>query len=130
MLLAPIGPYGAAGGRAYFITNGEPVVLWEWINGLLSALGEPPVTRKIPLGAAWAVGAACEAAWGALRLRGEPPMTRFIASELAKDHWFDISAARRDLGFAPRVSMAAGLAGLVASLRGVSRSSASPPRRA
>ena len=48
---------------------------------------------------------------------GEPPMTRFVAAELAKDHWFDISAARRDLGYAPRISMEQGTAGLVQALR-------------
>ncbi|MCS6242281.1 MAG: NAD-dependent epimerase/dehydratase family protein [Opitutus sp.] len=107
----------AAGGRAYFITNDEPVVLWDWINGLLSALGEPPITRCVSLGAASAVGALCEAAWRVLPLKGEPPMTRFIAAELAKDHWFSIAAARRDLGYVPRISMAAGTAELVAALR-------------
>lgn len=110
-------PSGPAGGKAYFITNGEPVVLWEWINSLLVALGESPVSRRIPLGAASAIGAACEAAWTVLPLGGEPPMTRFVAAELAKDHWFDISAARRDLGYRPRVTMAAGTAALIASLR-------------
>ncbi|HXN34781.1 MAG TPA: NAD-dependent epimerase/dehydratase family protein [Opitutaceae bacterium] len=107
-----------AGGRAYFITNGEPVVLWDWINGLLAGLGEPPVTGRISLGAANILGAACEATWGALRLRGEPPMTRFIASELARDHWFDISAARRDLLYVPRIGMARGTAELIGALRG------------
>jgi len=107
-----------AGGRAYFITNGEPVVLWDWINGLLEGLGERRAARRLPLRAARALGAACEAVWYALRLRGEPPMTRFIASELAMDHWFDISAARRDLGYAPRVGMAQGTADLVERLRG------------
>ncbi len=105
------------GGRAYFITNGEPVVLWDWINGLLTALGEPPVTKHISLGAASAVGAVCEAAWRVLPLKGEPPMTRFVAAELAKDHWFSIAAARRDLGYTPRVSMAEGTRELVAALR-------------
>jgi 2-alkyl-3-oxoalkanoate reductase len=105
------------GGRAYFITNGEPVVLWEWINGLLAALGEPAITKRLPLGVATVLGACCEATWRTLPLRGEPPMTRFVAAELAKDHWFDIAAARRDLGYAPRISMAAGTAELVASLR-------------
>lgn len=106
-----------AGGRAYFVTNGEPVVLWEWINALLGALGEPPVTKRISLRTAIAVGAVCEAVWRGLRLRGEPPMTRFVAAELAKDHWFDLTAARRDLGYVPRVSMAEGTAELIRSLR-------------
>jgi nucleoside-diphosphate-sugar epimerase len=106
-----------AGGRAYFITNGEPIALWDWINRLLTALGEPPVTRRISLPAASAIGAVCEGLWRTLPLRGEPPMTRFIAAELAKDHWFNLAAARRDLGYEPRVTMAAGTAELVAALR-------------
>lgn len=114
----PIGYPEAVAGRAYFITNGEPVVLWDWINALLTALGEPPVTRHVPLGVASTVGALCEATWRVLPLQGEPPMTRFIAAELAKDHWFSIDAARRDLGYTPRVTMAAGTAELVAALRG------------
>lgn len=107
----------AACGRAFFITNGEPVRLWEWINALLTTLGEPPITKRISLGTASAIGAVCETAWRLLPLRGEPPMTRFIAAELAKDHWFNLAAARRDLGYTPRVTMAAGTAELVASLR-------------
>lgn len=106
-----------AAGRAFFITNGEPVVLWAWINELLHALGEKPVTKRISLPAATLLGGACEFAWGLLPLSAEPPMTRFIAAELAKDHWFDLTAARRDLGYAPRVSMAQGMAELVASLK-------------
>jgi nucleoside-diphosphate-sugar epimerase len=106
-----------AAGRAYFITNGEPVVLWDWINGLLHALGIPPVTKRVSLAAATALAVACEMLWHMLPLQGEPPMTRFLAKELATDHWFDISAARRDLGYVPRVSMAEGLAELIANLK-------------
>lgn len=113
----PIGYSPPAAGRAYFITNDEPVELWAWINQLLAALGERPVTKRISLGTASALGAICEATWRTLRIGGEPPMTRFIAAELAKDHWFDISAARRDLGYTPRISMAQGTAELIASLR-------------
>lgn len=116
-LLAERALDGAAAGRAYFITNGEPVVLWDWINDLLAALGEPRITRRISLRGARAVGAVCEAVWRVLPLRGEPPMTRFVAAELAKEHWFDLTAARRDLGYVPRIGMAAGTAELVAQLR-------------
>jgi 2-alkyl-3-oxoalkanoate reductase len=116
-LLAETALAGPAAGRAYFITNGEPVVLWDWINQLLAALGEPRVTGHVSLRAASALGAVCEAAWRVLPLQGEPPMTRFIAAELAKDHWFSLDAARRDLGYAPRIRMAEGTARLVASLK-------------
>ena len=36
-------------------------------------------------------------------------MTRFVARELATAHWFDLTAARRDLGYTPRVSIDDGL---------------------
>ncbi|MDR1789858.1 MAG: NAD-dependent epimerase/dehydratase family protein [Opitutaceae bacterium] len=108
---------GDVSGRAYFITNAEPVALWPWINGLLEALGIPPVTRRVPLAVARAAGGLCEALWRVLPLAGEPPMTRFVAEELGRSHWFNPAAACRDLGYRPRVSMAEGLAELVASLR-------------
>jgi nucleoside-diphosphate-sugar epimerase len=113
----PPDPLPPGSGRAYFITNGEPVSLWDWINELLSALDRPRVVRRISLPAATAIGAACEAAWRILPLSGEPPLTRFVAAELARDHWFNISAARRDLGYLPRIQMAAGTAELVEWIR-------------
>ncbi|MBI4625447.1 MAG: NAD-dependent epimerase/dehydratase family protein [Verrucomicrobia bacterium] len=108
-----------ADGRAFFITNGEPVRLWDWINDLLRGLGEPPITKHISLRAASAAGVLCEAAWHVLPVGGEPPMTRFVAAELAREHWFDLTAARRDLGYAPRVSMAEGTAELIEHLQRV-----------
>ncbi len=113
-LAAPVAP---AAGRAYFITNGEPVALWPWINDLLQRLEAPPIRRRVSRRAAAAAGALCEALWTLFPLRGEPPMTRFAAKELATDHWFSIAAARRDLGYAPRVSMAEGLEDYLSLLR-------------
>ena len=111
---ALVQPNSPAGGRAYFITNGEPVPLWPWINGLLRDLGQPPVTKKIPLGLTFALGGLLEAFWRINGRDGEPPMTRFVAKEMATDHYFNISAARRDLGFHPLMTMAEGTADLVA----------------
>jgi nucleoside-diphosphate-sugar epimerase len=53
---------------------------------------------------------AFESVYGALRIQKTPPLTRFIVDRLSTALWFDISAARRDLGYAPRVSMAEGMA--------------------
>lgn len=105
---------GTAAGRAYFLSQGEPVVLWDWINVLLERLGEPVVKRSITAKTATRAGRALEWIYKNFRLPGEPAMTRFVAVELSKDHWFDISAARRDLGYAPEVSTEAGLDELVA----------------
>ena len=101
------------GGKAYFITNGEPVVLWDWINQLLRGLDLPVLEKRVSLPMVYALGGALEALWHVLPLKGEPPMTRFVAKEMATDHWFDISAAKRDLGYVPRVTMAAGTAELI-----------------
>lgn len=98
-----------ARGRAYFLSQEEPVVIWEIINGILAAAGLPPVTRRVPHWMARLAGAVMEGVYGALRLPGEPPMTRFVADELAMSHWFDISAAKRELGYQPRVSIREGL---------------------
>jgi 2-alkyl-3-oxoalkanoate reductase len=107
----------SAAGRAYFITNGEPVILWDWINQLLRGVGIPEITKHVPLPVAYAAGGVMEALWRVLPLKGEPPMTRFVAKEMATDHWFDISAARRDLAYHPLVTMAEGTAELIEHLR-------------
>jgi nucleoside-diphosphate-sugar epimerase len=104
-------------GKAYFITNGEPVVLWKWINELLARLEIAPVSKRMSLPRARRAGALCEFIWRAFGLKSDPPMTRFLASELAKDHWFDIAAAKRDLGYEPRMTMKQGLDELVPWLR-------------
>ena len=108
---------GRANGKAYFLSQGEPVKLWAFINRLLAGAGEKPVSRRISLRTAYWLGALLEGAWTLLRLKGEPPMTRFVAVELAKDHWFDVSAARRDLGLKPAVDTWAELDRLAATLR-------------
>lgn len=106
-------PVSGPGGRAYFITNGEPIVLWDWVNQLLRGLGIPEVTKHVPLPMAYTAGGLMEALWRVFPLKGEPPMTRFVAKEMATDHWFNISAARRDLGYHPLVSVEQGTKELI-----------------
>lgn len=101
-------------GRAFFITNGEPVVLWDWINEVLRGVGIPEITRRVPLPVAYAAGGLLEALWRLGKKSGEPPMTRFVAKEMATDHWFKIDVARRDLGYHPLVTVAQGTKELIA----------------
>jgi nucleoside-diphosphate-sugar epimerase len=94
-----------AAGSTYFISQDEPVAIWPWINDLLRELDIPPVRGQISLPVARAAGAAMELTHRTLRLPGEPRLTRFLASELAMDHYYDISRAKRDLGYKPQYSM-------------------------
>ena len=106
-----------AAGRAYFINEPEPVNLWEWIDEVLALAEIPPVRQSISYGAARRIGAVMEAAWTLLPLPGEPPMTRFVASQLAGSHYYSIEAARKDFGFTPIVSMEEGLRRLALDIR-------------
>lgn len=92
---------GRCGGKAYFLSQGEPVMLWPWINQLLERVDEAPLKRSISARAAYIAGAIAEGLWTVLPLKGEPPMTRFVSVELSKSHWFSIEAARRDFGYHP-----------------------------
>lgn len=103
-------------GQVYFISQGEPVLLWEFINRLLERLGIPKVTRAVSYNSARSVGAVLETVYGLFSLSAEPRMTRFLAAQLAKSHYFDISRAKRDFGYEPRISTREGLERLVAYL--------------
>jgi len=111
-------PGAACAGRAYFISNGEPRTVREIVNGLLDAAGAPLVDRTIPFGVAYAAGVVCEGMWHALPLKGEPPMTRFLAEQLSTTHWYDMAPARRDFGYVPAVSIHEGLTRLKAACMG------------
>ena len=104
-------------GRAYFISNGEPRPMREVLNALLAAAGAPPVEKHLSFRAAYRIGAVCERVWPLLRLRGEPPMTRFLAEQLSTTHWYSMEPARRDFGYVPRVSFDEGLTRLKAAWR-------------
>jgi nucleoside-diphosphate-sugar epimerase len=104
-----LAPGSAIAGKPYFLSQGEPLPLWDLVNGILQAAHLPPVTRSVPVAAACAAGWLLEMLYALFRWPGEPLMTRFLARELTTAHWFDIRAARRDLGYEPAVSIDEGL---------------------
>jgi nucleoside-diphosphate-sugar epimerase len=117
LALDRLSPGSLISGKAYFISQGEPVALWRFINSILEQAKLPPVTKRAPFGLAYATGAMLECVYRLFRLPSEPPMTRFVATQLAHSHWFDISAARRDLGYNPRISIESGVEMVGAALK-------------
>lgn len=105
-------------GKPYFISQGEPMDIAELMNRILAAAGLPPINRTIPPAVAYSVGWMLERVYALLGIRKEPPLTRFVAKQLSTAHWFDISAARRDLEYHPIVSIEEGLERLRQSLTG------------
>ena len=90
-----------AAGRAFFISDGEPIECWKWISTILVSAKLSPPTRCISFRAAYRLGAALESVYRVLRISSEPPMTRFVAAQLGVDHFFDITAARQRLDYLP-----------------------------
>lgn len=113
-----LAPGAACAGKAYFISNGEPLEMEALLNQLLAAAGAPAVRKHLSFKAAYRIGAICEKAWPWLRLPGEPPLTRFLAEQLCTPHWYSMEPARRDFGYVPKVSIAEGLRRLAASRAG------------
>ena len=96
-------------GKTYFLSQGEPLPIWDVVNRILDAGGFPPVTRIISPSLAYSIGAILEKVYGLLNLKGEPRRTRFVAKELSTSHWFDLSAARNDFGYQPEVTFDEGI---------------------
>jgi nucleoside-diphosphate-sugar epimerase len=99
----------SVGGKAYFISQGDPVKMWGWIDEVLVAHHLPPVRRAISKGLASVIGGVMEIVAKALSLLGiriKPLLTRFLVSEMSTHHYFNISRARQDLGYSPSCSIA------------------------
>jgi len=103
-------------GNIYFISQDDPVRAWDMVNALLTAAGCRPVKKAVPFRIAWLAGALLEFFYRTLRLSGEPYITRFMAEAVSQSHWFDISAAKRDLGYTPKLTTEEGLRRLQAWL--------------
>ncbi|MDD2804883.1 MAG: NAD-dependent epimerase/dehydratase family protein [Elusimicrobiales bacterium] len=104
-----LAPGAPCAGKAYFVSQGDPRPNWDIINLILSAAGLAPVTKVLSYPAAYAAALALETSWRLARFSDEPPINRFVLKQLTTAHWFDISAARRDLGYAPSVTIEQGI---------------------
>ena len=89
---------GTAAGKAYFVSQGQPVNLWGWIDSLLDRLGMDPVPGNVPFPVAYYSGAFLEKIHTLFMADKEPRMTRFLAEQLAKSHYFSIAGIENDLG--------------------------------
>ena len=117
---APVGH-----GQPFVVSNGEPRTVAELFERMCSAAEVPAPTRSVPRSVAWAGGAVAEGLWWLGRRTDDPPMTRFLAGQLATAHWFDQRRARAVLEWSPRVSLDEGFA-LLEQARGDSDQPASP----
>lgn len=99
-------------GNIYFISQDEPMSKWDMANAFLEAAGLEPIKGHVSARTAYIAGAFFETLYRVFRIRKEPPMTRFAAKELATSHWFNISRAKKDLGYRPAVSTRQGLENL------------------
>mgnify|MGYP001200161635 FL=1 len=110
-------PEAACAGKAYFISNGEPIAMKDLLNRILASGNQPPVNRQVSPRIAYGAGQILEWIHRVLMPSTEPIMTRFVARQLATSHWFNLDAARCDLGYDPAISLAEGFKRLGESLQ-------------
>ena len=103
-------------GKAYFLSNDEPILMADMLNKILACKNMTPIKKRVPARIAYLVGALLEWIYIALKKQDEPIMTRFVARQLSTSHYFDISAAKADLGYLPLISIEQGMEKLKASL--------------
>jgi len=110
-------PGSKVAGQCYFISDDTPVNLWDWIDNLLRALDCPPVEKTVSYRTARWMGAGLEKIYGVLKIEKEPPMTRFVAAQLATSHYFNIAKAKRDFGYQPVIGQKEGMTAMISHLR-------------
>lgn len=113
-LVAAVDRCGRVHGEALVVSNGEPRPASELIARICRAAGVPQPRRKVPLALAWLAGAAVETVWASTGRQSTPPITRFVAEQLATSHWFDQRRTRSLLAWRPEVSLDQGFTRLSA----------------
>ena len=108
--------HSVCAGKAYFISNDQPITMANMLNNILACDDLPPVKKRVPVAVAYAVGTLLEWLYSALGKKQEPMMTRFVARQLSTSHYFNIDAAKNDLGYQPIISIEQGMERLKTSL--------------
>ena len=98
-------------GEAYFVTNGEPVAFFEFVERLLMAMGYPAVRKRVPYWLAYAGAGLVEAFHSVVRTgeTSEDGLSRFAVRYLNTHHYFRIDKAIRDLHWRPRTALEEGI---------------------
>jgi nucleoside-diphosphate-sugar epimerase len=96
-------------GKTFNISNGEPLDLGTLLETLSKKLGYPFKLKQIPYSTAYWAAAAMELMSNTLLFGKEPLLTRYTVGLLAFSQTLDITAARKELGYQPRVSIEEGL---------------------
>jgi 2-alkyl-3-oxoalkanoate reductase len=107
---------GVCAGKIYFISNDEPISISDLINKILATANLPAVNKTLPENAAYIIGFMLEKTYTLLNIKNEPVMTRFVARQLSTSHWFDLNAAKQDLGYQAHISIDEGMKRLKESL--------------
>jgi len=100
-----LSPQSSVAGQAYFIGQERPVVLWDFINKILTRYNLSPITKRVPEKVALNMGALFEAWYRFFKINGEPPMTRFVALQFSRSHYFSHEKAKNDFGYDPKISI-------------------------
>ena len=121
-------PGSTVAGQAYFITNGEPMAFFDFVENVIVKLGYPPITGKIPYWLTYTAAAIFEGIdtikGGSLNTEGT--LTRFSVRYMVTHHYYSIEKAKRDLDWEPKVSIEEGIKLTIAALekRGIAAKAA------
>ncbi len=96
-------------GRGLVVSNGQPRPVREIITRIVRAAGLEAPRRSVPYGIARSGGHLAERIWESRGREDDPPMTSFLAEQLATAHWFDQREVRRLLAWEPRIGIDEGL---------------------
>ena len=102
-------------GRAFVVSNGEPRTVAEIVARVCRAAGVAGPERHVPFRVAHAGGRVAEHLWEAFAPDAEPPMTGFLAEQLATAHWFDQRETRSVLAWRPAIGLDEGFERLAAA---------------